>query len=523
MEQVTYLFEDFALDPARFELRKGAQTVAVEPQVLSVLILLVSNPDRLVSRDELVEKVWHGRIVSEAAISARIKSARKALDDSGHEQRLIKTVHGRGFRFVGTLKLEQPIVSVGVAQPDAASEAGALDKGVRPSIAVLPFAFHGADSPYTFLADAFPDEILTDLARLRWLSVIARGTSFRFRGEAADPVAVGEALGARYCVTGSVTPTGSGMRFSVELVACADGAVVWSESLIVGADELDAARADFVRSIVSNIDHHIPLHEANAVRGRPMYSLDAWSSFYLGYDLLFRFNRADNDYALQLLKRASDLDQNFSRAYAGLSFAHHQNYFMQYHEDHATGVALARDYAQRALDLDRTDPFAHFNMGRSAWVDGRLRDSIEWLDQATTLSPSYAQGLYARSWAEAVCGEFEDGEKHAREALKLSPLDPLRYAMVGTVALARLGQGDLEKAAELGERSARTPGAHKHIALIAAIAKQANGETEAAQGWLARAREMDPAISSAMFLKSFPFEDSALREKVLQALGELGA
>lgn len=518
LDQIVIRFSGYALDLARFELRQDGEPVRIEPQVLSTLILLASNSDRMVSRDELIEKVWHGRIVSDAAVSARIKSARKAIGDDGKQQRLIKTVHGKGFRFVGRIERLVHQGAPDTAPPDQDTQA---NPAARPTVAVLPFRFLGNRIEHAFLGDAFAEEILIDLARLRWLSVIGRGSSFRFRDDDADPIQVGKALDARYCVTGSVSTADRDIRFSVELAETGSGTVVWSDTFTAEFQELEAARKEIVNSVVTNVDHHIPLHEAKAVRGRPIFSLDAWSLYYLGHDSALRFNRADNEFAIKLLRRASEQDPQFSRAYSGLSFAHHQNHFMQYRSDTDGELAVARRYAQQALDIDRNDPFAHFNMGRSRWVEGQLAESIEWLDQATLLSPSYAQGIYAKAWAQTLTNNLEKGEANAREALRLSPLDPLRYAMLGTIALSNLGKGNTELASDAGKRAARSPGAHKHIALIAAITSAANGEAAEAKAWVKRARAMDSTIDSAMFLKSFPFADGDLREQIQASLRRL--
>lgn len=521
VDHIRYRFGEYEVDPACFELRKGDIPVPIEPQVFSTLLLLVSNNDRLVSRDEIVEKVWNGRIVSEAAISARIKSARQAIGDDGTRQDLIKTVHGKGFRFVGQLEFEKEAVPAQVLEP---ASPGARDAPLdtRPTLAVLPFEYRGADERYAFLGRAFGEELLSDLARLRWISVIGRGSSFRFRNDDADPVKVGTALGARYCVSGTVSARKDSMRFSVELSETTEGTVVWSESYQASLEELEEARENVVEAVVSAIDHEIPIHEAKAVRGRPLFSLDAWSLYYLGYDSLMRFNSADNAYAITLLERARELDENFSRCFSGLSFAHHQNHFMQYTSGSGQEIEMARQLAQRALELDRNDPFAHFNMARANWVNGGMEESIEWLDHTTRLSPSYAHGVYAKAWTQTLTNDLEGGEQNAREALRLSPLDPLRYAMLATLALSRLGQGDAIGAADLAQRGARTPGAHKHISLIAAVSTQAAGDRQGAERWVEHARSQDQSVNAAAFLNSFPMLDGELRNDVTLRFAELG-
>jgi DNA-binding winged helix-turn-helix (wHTH) protein len=191
-----FLFEDFELDPSAMELRGAGTAVPIEPQVFALLHVLVENRDRLVSRDEIIEKVWDGRAVSDSALDSRIKSVRRALGDDGKTQRLVRTVHGRGFRFVGDVRVVAAPERLAVPEPVAAETAAAADRpgggdAVRPSIAVLPFRLLGASERWAAVADALPDELITELARLRWLFVIARGSSFRFRAESSDPIEVG--------------------------------------------------------------------------------------------------------------------------------------------------------------------------------------------------------------------------------------------------------------------------------------------------------------------------------------------
>jgi len=514
-------FEQCVLDSARFELRVEGVPMAVEPQVLSLLLLLASNPDRLVSKDELIEKIWDGRIVSESAVAARIKSARRAIGDDGAQQRLIRTVHGKGFRFVGAVQFDHVAQSTPIVVSDIiASSHPAADP--RPSIAVLPFRVVGDPGLHAVLADALADELIADLARLRWLFVIARGSSFRFRGPELDYARVGESLGARYCLTGGLTFAGGGVTVSAELIDTASGGVVWAETWSEAIERLLDLRIEIATQLVSALEISIAAHEAELARGRPVEALDAWSAYHLGLDHMFRFNRADNARAAALFERTVAIAPDFARGYAGLSFTRFQNAFLNYGSDRDREAEAARSLAEEALNRDRLDPFCRLNVGRALWLDGGVGDSIEWFDRAIALSPSYAQAVYAKAWASTVSGEAVSGEESARLALKLSPLDPLRYAMLATRSLAQIFHGNYEAAATLGERAARSPGAHKHIAVIAAIATMLDGRRDKAAEWIARARRADPALTAADFLRSFPFPLSEEREMIERVLTELG-
>jgi TolB-like protein len=516
-----YRFDRFELDPGRFELRADGQSQPLEPQVLALLILLAANPDRLVSKDEIVERIWHGRFVSDSAISSRIKSARRAIGDDGAEQRLIRTVHGKGFRFVGRVSFAaEPLT--GVRAPMAEHSQVTPGPGKQPSIAVLPLRLTGAPGSLALVAEGLADEIIADLARMRWLLVIARGSSFRFRGCEVDSRDVGRALDVGYCLSGNVSQKGAQLTISIELARTGDGALLWAERYSAAAAEIASVRCDIVAAIVANLKLRIAHDEAHRARLRPEKALDAWSAYHLGLDHMFRFNRTDNAHAAALFEQALGLSPNFSRALGGLSFTRFQDAFLPYSSDPAASAKEARALAERALLCDPLDPFAHLNLGRSLWLDGDMAASIERLGVSLTLSPNYAQAVYSKAWAEMTQCNPAVSDPHAELALRLSPLDPLRYAMIGVRSINALLRGEYDSAAELGERAARSPGAHRHISLIAALGDHLADRHEPARRWVARAREQDPGLTATTFLRSFPFAQSAGRETIERALDALG-
>jgi len=522
---VHYRFDEHELDVTRGELRTDGQAVAVEPRVFALLCLLIEQRDRLITREELIEKVWDGRVVSDAAVASCLKSARRALGDDGVTQRYLRTVHGRGVRFVApvTVIAERPPPRIEFAPPGASAAGAAQPPSSQPSIAVLPFTLLGATSVSgAALEDALPHEIIAALSRLRWLFVIARGSSFRFRARDPDVVAVGRALNVRYVLTGAVEPRTNGIAITAELADALDGGVRWSEHAVIAADDIHALRSELVDRIVNALELNIPLVEARRARLRDPASIDAWSAYHLGLQHSWRFNRHDNALALGLFERAVELDPHFARAHAGLSFSHFQRAFMRYADDPAVDTAAARAAAERAMTLDPSDPFANFTLGRSHWLDGDLAGSLGWLERATTLSPSYAQGLYARGWTQTLAGDAAAGRASVDLALALSPLDPLAYAMLGTRALSHLVLGEYEEAARYGERAARAPGAHVLIAMIAALCHGLAGHAGDAARWVRDARARRPDLGSADFLRAFPFTDPALRRRIGEMLARLG-
>jgi TolB-like protein len=509
-----YRFADCSLDTETFELRVEGRAVPLEPQVFAVLLLLIENRARLVSRDEIIERVWQGRFVSDSAVSSRIKSARKAIGDDGEAQRLIRTVPKLGFRFVGEVKADSPAVR----------EAEAADKrdgpGARPSIAVLPFAVLGEPGPYEWMAEALPYEVLAELARLRWLFVIARGSSFRFRG--ADVQHVGQALQVRYCLTGVMAFDGARVSVTLELCDAVEGGVIWSEHFRADLDAVHALRERIVASVVSALELEIPAHEAQRAGREAEANLDAWGAYHLGIRQMYRFSPDGNAQAKALFERALELEDGFARARAGLSFTHFENAFLSFTEDVESQAALARRFAERAVDDDPLDPFCNLVMGRTFWLDGDLERSLPWLDRSIRLSPNYAQAKYARGWTETLLGEGDDGRRNVETALQLSPLDPLVYGMLGVKSFAAMVQDQPGEAALWGERAARAPGAHALIEMLAAVAHGLNGEKAAAQAWARSARRRRPGLSSGHFLAAFPFRDEAVRGRIAGVIDSLG-
>ena len=517
-----HAFADFELNTATFELRRGGRRIAVEPQVLRLILLLLENADRLVTRDEIIEEIWNGRIVSESALSTRIKSARQALGDSGLSQHMIRTIHGRGFRFVCPLAVAHPHSPHAMAAQPTNDHSTRLIERERPSIAVLPFALVNSAVSYAGWAEALPHDLIAELSRLHWLFVIARGSSFRFSSATADVGEVGTVFGVRYCLTGTVEHLGGKTSVIVELADTLDSGVVWSERYNVGAGQVHEVRAHIVADVLAALEVRIPTHEAARSRLQDPNDLSAWAAYHLGLQHLFRFTRDDNARALDLLGKAAQIDPNFARAHAGMSFGHFQNAFLQYGADRTEEVTIAIRHAEKALQLDPLDPFANLTMGRAHWLTGEIDASLGWLERAIELNPNYAQALYSRAWSEMILGQSEQSQRDVDRAISRSPLDPLRYAMSATRALSHLQRGDYPLAAVWAENAARAPGAHHLIGLIAVACHQVNGDTLAAARWADHTRRRTKAVSSESFFRSFPFADLRTQTQIATALRAQG-
>lgn len=505
-----YRVGNYLLDLRKFEVRKDDRVLPAEPQVLALLFLLVENRDRLVSKDELVASVWGGRAVSDSAISSRIKSARRLLGDDGEAQRLIRTIHGKGYRFVG-----EASVHGNGAGPEAAGRSG-----TKPSIAVLPF---DCDDPeLSVISDGVPHDLIVGLCRLHSLAVIARGSSFRFRGWSRNLAPVRETLGVSYCLTGTVHRVGNKVAVAVELVDTTTASIVWGDLYEGELDNLQEVREAILAHVICTLELQISCHEAEQARSRSPEDLDAWSCYHLGLQHIFRFNRSDNDQGLEYLKQAAALDPRSSHAHAGISFARFQNAFMRYSEDCDEEMRLSRTAAETALDLDEQNPAANLMLGRSLWLEGEIESSVPWIERAIALSPSYAQAIYSRAWTDMILSQGEAGQRNARTALGLSPIDPLRYAMIAIDGFTETLLGDKPSGAALVDRAAREPRAHVMIAVMATICQVWAGNEEGTRYWTNEVKSRGPHVTGEVFLSSFPFKDGPLRKRVTDALAIAG-
>lgn len=497
-----YVFHDCELDTERIELRVRGNPVAVEPQVFELLRFLIERRDRVVTRDEIVQGVWGGRVISDTAISSRIKSARQAIGDDGQAQRIIKTMHGTGFRFVAETALSAV-------------------ESTRPSIAVLPFRLVGNVVPEFPIAEALPDDLITELSRLHWLFVIARGSSFRLQANAARLDRVRSELGARYCLSGAVEILGNTLTVSVELNDAISEGVLWAERFRGSMDDIHDIRSRIGAAVAAALEIRIPLHEMQRAQLKSPDSLDAWSLYHLGLQHMFRFSQADNARAKRFFERAIRLEPAFARAHAGLSFTHFQDAFQRF-ADHDRAAALAQQFAAKCLECDPLDPFGHFNMGRAHWLKGDLEASLPWLEQANALNPNYAHARYSRGLAEAVLGRPQESLISIDHAFALSPIDPLTYGMHGVRALSNITLERMREAAEWAERAANAPGAHVLIEMIAVAAHHLNRNDPRAETWARSARSKAPHLTRSEFLSTFPFRDATTRQRIFDALGKFG-
>lgn len=462
-----YRFDAFELDTDRFEIRRGGRVVPLEPQVLSLISFLVSNRERMVSREELVEKVWNGRIVSESAISSRIKKARKALGDDGRSQRFIQTVHGRGFRFVGQLRDD----AIAPVAGTAASPRPGKSVGACPRIVVLPFLNLSGDPEQEYFSDAITQDLITNLSKHRWLTVIARNSSFAYKGRSVELRRLVRELDVSYVVEGSVRRAANRIRVTAQLIDAVSEEQTWSDRYDAELEDVFAVQDEITAKIAARLEPEIGASERQKTSHREKRDLQAWDCFHLGISHFFRFSAHDNLEAQRLLQESRRLDPAFGEAHAW--WAYSVILGMVYWDTDPAPELLdsALQATQTALETDDQNAVfyalkARVQLARCEYQSALIENSM-----AIELNPTLAAAHCGLADSLAYEGRYDEAIERFKRALELSPNDPQRWAFLTYGALAHIFKQDFRTAIEWSNRAREIPNcqfwatAHKTVAL----------------------------------------------------------
>ncbi|MDH5354179.1 MAG: winged helix-turn-helix domain-containing protein [Gammaproteobacteria bacterium] len=472
-----YFFNDFVLDTELFELRQYGKHLAAEPQVIELLALLIENNDRVVTKEEINEKIWHGRIVSDAAVSSRIKSARQILGDDGKSQRIILTIHKKGFRFVADIRPDpennDPKNITNSILVDSNDESVAIESGQleNPAVAVLPFHNMAAQPDQEYLADGITTDIITHLSRHRWLKVTARNTSFGYKGKSVNIQDVGRALEVDYVLEGSVQRASDRVRITAQLIDAHSGHNTWGEHFDREISDIFSLQDEITEKIVARVEPEIGIAERNRVINTRPANLKAWDCYHLGVYHFFRFTGDDNLEAQRLLSQSIELDSRFGEAHAWWAYA--VIIGMVYWDTEPTQALLdsAFEASNNALLLDNQNATFHALKARTLLARCEYAEAITENEIAISLNPTFAAAHCGLGDSLAYEGNYDDAIVQFTRAISLSPNDPQRWAFFSYGALALIFQGNYEEALAWSDRASAIPNcqywatAHKIVAL----------------------------------------------------------
>ena len=520
-----FLFDNHALDIDRRELRRGSERIAVEPQVFDLLVYLVQNCDRVVSKDDLIASVWHGRIVSDSTLTSRINAVRKAVGDSGEDQKLIRTVVRKGLRFVGTVHAKsngaEPVHAAGPLDEVREQSRAGLPLPDRPAIAVLPFINMGGDAEQEYFSDGISEDIITALSKLRWFFVIARNSSFIYKGKTVHLKQVADELGVRYVLEGSVRKGGDRVRITAQLNDVATGSHIWAERYDRELADVFAVQDEITEAIVAAIEPQLYAAENFRAQRKPPNSLDAWDLVMRALSHYWRVTRQDNMVAQALLEKATAVDPNYGQALGVLATSHMFSAHMGW-ADLAMVAPIAERAALAAILIDSEDPWAHLALGGVYLFARRFDDCLAEFELALRLNPNFSLAQGYHGLALCYCGRWEEGDVAAHRALRLSPRDPFSAIYCGIAAYAQFVGGNYDEAIRLAREGIRQRGdfvgAHRVLTAAAGMAGQGDLAKVALQE-LCRAQ---PNICLAWIERQMPMKREADREHYLEGFRRAG-
>jgi adenylate cyclase len=445
-----FLFADQVLDIDRRELRRNSEPVAVEPQVFDLLSYLVTNRERVVSNDDLIASVWGGRIVSEATLTSRVYAARRAIGDSGQEQKLIRTIARKGHRFVGEVQAQsnggEPVAHAIASLPNIGGETRqALPLPDRPAIAVLPFDNMSGDPEHEYFSDGISEDIITALSRLRWLFVIARNSSFVYKGKAVHLKQVGEELGVRYVVEGSVRKAGDRVRITVQLNDVATGSHIWAERYDRALADVFAVQDEITETIVGAIHPSLILAEIERTKRKGPESLDAYECVLRAYPHIWAFDPLANETALAHLTRAIAIEADYPLALALAAWCRAREIIYLWTPKPEPVKSEALRLARLAGDMSSDDPMVLTALCAAHSVVGDLEIASALIEKAVALDPNSATAWNRSGWVNAYLNRPEVAIDHFQRAIRLSPFDPMNFNCFFGIRNAHFAAGRYEE------------------------------------------------------------------------------
>lgn len=401
-----------------------------------------------------------------------------------------------------------------LGEPQPALDGASAPAPQRSALAVMPFTTVEDHAVARGIADGLTQDIITRLAKLRSLSIIARGSVYAMAELSLPSVEAGRRLGVDYVASGTIRRDADRLRAQIELVEVPTGRIVWAEDCDAPAGNLLEALDELGDRIVAALTGEIEQAERNRAVLRSPASLDAWGAHHRGLWHMYRFTREDNAQAQHFFDRAVTLDPTFSRAHAGLSFTHWQNAFQNWSDP---VVETERAYAAAAQSLlaDERDPAAHWAMGRALWLRQQHEQAVLALRESVDLSPNFALGHYSLAFVESQTGDPMEAIKASDKSRALSPYDPLMFGMLGSRAMAHLRLGQFEEAAVWATQAASRPNAHINILGLAALCLSLAGRIAEGQGLATTIRVTQPGYGIDDFLSAFHFSPD--KAKLLRA------
>ncbi len=455
-------------------------------------------------------------------MTTRLNAARNAIGDSGEKQRLIKTLPRKGFRFVGQVREAQRPTGTEVAD-NLAEPPPALALPNKPSIAVLPFQNLSADPEQEYFADGVVEDITMALSRFNWLFVIARNSSFTYKGRAVDVKQVGRELGVRYVLEGSVRKAGNRLRIAGQLIDAETGAHLWADRFEGALEDMFNLQDEVTSSVVGAIGPKLEKEEFKRARRKPIKNLNAYDYYLRGLAKIRPWTKETNSEALQLFCKAIELEPGLACAYGMAAYCYVRRRANGWTTEHEQTDAEATRLARKAVLLGGDDPIAMCMGGFAlAFVAREFDDAAAFTERGLAVNPNLAQAWMLSGWLRIWRGEPDLALDHVTHAMRLSPLDPCVSSMHGGMAYAHFLAGRYDIASSWAEKAMRDNPTFLQAICVSAASNALTGRLEPAQKAMTRALKCNPDLRVSNLKDLAPFRRAEDLAKFAQGLRKAG-
>jgi TolB-like protein/Flp pilus assembly protein TadD len=494
----TYNLGPFRLDAGTDTLFRGSEPVSLGHRAVALLRVLVEQRGIPVSKDALMEAAWAGLTVEESNLAVQIAALRRVFGEEPGGENWIETLPRRGYRFVGPASIRDQSAVAAASQAANLPVAGGSSNPTlpdRPSIAVLPFQNISADAEQEYFADGMADEIITALSRFPSLFVIARNSSFTYKGRAVDVKQVARELGVRYVLEGSVRKAGNRVRFTGQLIDATTGTNIWADRFDGALEDVFELQDQVTARVVGAIEPRLQRAEIERAGRKPTESLDAYDYFLRGMASFHLHTKDSLLEAVRLFVHATELDPNYASPYGMASWSGALRNSHGWMADRESEIADAVRLARRAVTLGKDDPTALWSGGLSlAYLAKEVEAGAAYIDRALVLNPNLAASWNASGWVRMYLGDYASAIEHFELATRLSPLDPLTYFASTGMAFAHAFAGRYDEAISWATKALHEQPNWATALRVAAMANALSDRMVEARATMACLREVDPAL-----------------------------
>jgi TolB-like protein len=496
---VLLAFGDYRLDIERRELRRGAAVVNVEPKAFDLLRYLVQHRDRVVSKDDLLQGVWGGRVVSDSALTTRINAVRLALGDDGATQRLIRTFTRKGVRFIGEITEipdPPPVIADWFGSATAATS--------KPSIAILPFHNMTGDPEQEYFVDGMVAEITTAIARFSWLFVIARNSSAAYKGKSGDVERFGQELAVNYVLEGSVRKYGNRVRIAGQLIDSRTGAHIWVDRFDGTLEDIFEFQDRVASGVVGAIEPRLRRAEIERTGRKPTNSLDAYDLYLRAQAQAYIRTRESLAESIRLSHLALEIDSAYGPAMARIALSRAMQQLRDWippvGPEVEEGILMARKAITAASDDALVLDFAGLALTH---LVGDNNAALSALNRAIVLNPNFGLAFGHRAVVLAYLNRPDEAIFSAHQAIRLSPLDPALFSFCQALALAHLAAGRYEVGLAWAEEALRENGGMAALRLKLSLCGHLGQHVESLAS-LRRVRELHSKPTVAGVIRGLP-------------------